>query len=73
MYFDEVSIFSHRIKENIQSNKGIGTIIKLRKTLHRDYLVTIYKRFMVSHLEYGNIIYDPPNNESYNQKIERIQ
>lgn len=64
---------ANKLRKISKAIKGIGTIIKLRKTLHRDYLVTIYKRFMVSHLEYGNIIYDPPNNESYNQKIERIQ
>lgn len=64
---------ANKLRKISKATKGIGTIIKLRKTLHRDYLVTIYKRFMVSHLEYGNIIYDPPNNESYNQKIERIQ
>ena len=28
---------------------------------------------MSPHLHYGDIIYDQPNNDSLNQKIERIQ
>ena len=28
---------------------------------------------MRPHLHYGDIIYDQPNNDSLNQKIERIQ
>ena len=28
---------------------------------------------MRPHLDYGDIIYDQPNNESFNQKVERIQ
>ena len=28
---------------------------------------------MRPHLDYGDIIYDQPNNESFTQKIERIQ
>ena len=33
----------------------------------------IYKSFVRPHLDYGDIIYDQPNNESPNQKVERIQ
>ena len=52
--------------------KGTGSIKKLSKTLHRHPLVTIYKSFMTLRLDYGDIIYDQPNNESFTQKIERI-
>ena len=53
--------------------KGIGVIQKLSKTLPRHSLITIYKSFVRPYLDYGDIIYDLPNNECFTQKIERIQ
>ena len=53
--------------------KGIGIIQKLNKTLSHHSLITIYKSFVRPHLNYGDIIDDQPNNESFTQKIERIQ
>ena len=53
--------------------KGIGVIQKLNKTLPRHSLITIYKSFVRPHLDYGDVNYDQPNNESSKQKIERIQ
>ena len=47
--------------------KRKGVIKKLSKTLPRHALMTTYKLFVRPH---GNIIYDQPNNESCNQKIE---
>ena len=47
--------------------------MKLSKNLPKHSLVTIYKSFVRPHLDYGDIIYDQPNNESFTQKIERIQ
>ena len=53
--------------------KGIGIIKKISKTLPRHALITIYKSFIRPHLDRTDIIYDQPNNESLDQKIERIQ
>ena len=53
--------------------KGIGVIKKLNKTFTRHSLITICKSFVRHHLDYGDIIYDQPNNESFTQKFERIQ
>ena len=53
--------------------RGIGIIKKFRKTLPRHTLITIYKSFVRSYLDYSDIIYDQPKNENLNQKIERIQ
>ena len=53
--------------------KGIGVIKKLSKTLPQHTLITKYNSFARPHLDYGGVIYDQPNNESLNQKIERIQ
>ena len=52
--------------------KGIGIIKKISKTLPRHALTTIYKSFVRPHLDRTDIIYDQPNNESLDQKIERI-
>ena len=52
--------------------KVIGIIKKLSKSLPLHSLVTVYKSFMRPHLDYGDIIYVQPNNESFTQKIERI-
>ena len=35
-------------------------------------LITIYKAIVRSHLDYGDILYDQPNNESLCQEIESI-
>ena len=53
--------------------KGIGIIKKLSKKLPWYTLITICKSFVRLHLDYGDIIYDQPNNESLIQKIDRIQ
>ena len=48
-------------------------IQKLRHILPRYSLITIYKSFVRPHLDYGDIIYDQPNNESFCNKIEKVQ
>ena len=39
----------------------------------RQTLLTIYKSLVRPRLEYGDIIYDQPNNESFCQKLESYQ
>ena len=51
----------------------IGIIRKLSKALPQHALTTIYKSLVRPHPGYGDIIYDQPNKENLNQKIERIQ
>ena len=52
---------------------GVGLINKLRSLLPRSSLLTIYKSFVRPHLDYGDIIYDQPNNQSLSDKIESVQ
>ena len=54
-------------------SKTIGLLRKLQKILPRPPLITIYKSFIRSHLDYGDIIYDQAYNVSFHQKIESIQ
>ena len=56
-----------------KANKGIGIIKRLSHTLPKKYLITIYKSFIRPHLDYCDVIYDQPNDESFCSKIERIQ
>ena len=53
--------------------KGISIIKKLSNVFPRKSLITIYKCFVRPHLDYGNLIYDQPNNESFYQEIESLQ
>ena len=53
--------------------KRICIIRKLDKALPQHSLITIYKSFVRPHLDCDDIIYDQPNQESLNQKLERIQ
>ena len=63
MYLDETLNFNLHIKEKMsKALKGIGIIKKLSKSLLQHSLITIYKSFVRPHLDYGDIIYDQPNN-----------
>ena len=53
--------------------KGIWFLRNLSNKLPRQALVTIYKAFIRPHLEYGDIIYDKPDNETFINKIEKAQ
>ena len=45
----------------------------LSHILPRKSLLTIYKSFTIPHLDYCDVIYDQTNNESFCNKIEKIQ
>ena len=46
-------------------SKGISVIKKLKCNLPRKSLVTIYKAFLRALIDYGDIIYEQPQNESF--------
>ena len=39
----------------------------------RSAFLTIYKSFIRPHLEFGDILYDKPDNENSENKIEKVQ
>ena len=45
----------------------------MNNVLPRSRLLTIYKSFVRPHLDYGNVLYHQPNNESMNSKPESVQ
>ena len=60
----------------ISSKKKNKTVVLLRKFQNifpRSALLTIYKRFVRTHLDYGDIIYDEAFKNSFHQKIESLQ
>ena len=66
--------FNTHITEKIgKASKGIEVIKKLFKSLPRNTLLTIYKLFVRPYLDYGDIVYDRPNNESFISKLEQVQ
>ena len=46
-------------------NKGIAMMKKLRYSLPSKSLITIYKAFLRTLIDYGDIIYDQPQNNSF--------
>ena len=74
MHLDEKLSFNTHVKDKIaKANKGIGIIRKLSYFLPRESLITIYKSFFRPHIDYGDIIYNQPNNEQFCNMIERVQ
>ena len=74
VYLDEKLNFNTDITEKKgKCSKGIGVIKKLFKSLPRNALLTIYKSFVIPHLDCGDIVYGLPNNESFISKLEKVQ
>ena len=57
----------------LKINKSISVIKRLRYSLWRKSLVTIYKAFLRSLIDYGEIIYDQSQTESFCEKLESVQ
>ena len=74
VHLDEKLTFTdHLISIIEKANRGINILRKLRNHLPRPALLTLYKTFIRSHLDYADVIYDQPNNSSFKNKIESIQ
>ena len=66
--------FNEYINNKINNcNKIIGVIKELSLTLSRKTLFTIYKSFFRPNLDYADIIYNKPFNESFKNKSETVQ
>ena len=63
MYLDEKLNYNTHIKEKLRNvYKGIGLLRNISNKLPRQALVTIYKAIIRPHLDYGDIVYDKPDN-----------
>ena len=74
LILDEKLNFKQHIESPIvKINKGVAVIKKLRYSLPRKSLITIYKTFLRPLIAYGDIIYGQPQNESFSEKLESVQ
>ena len=74
IHLDEKLDFNAHIKEKIsKAYRGIGIIKKLQSKLPRNALLTIYKSFIRPHLDYGDIVYNQPTNDSFCKNLESAQ
>ena len=55
------------------SFRRITLIQNLQNKFPRNALLTIYKSFIRPHLDYDDVVYDQPKNESFSGKLEEIQ
>ena len=53
-------------------NKLMGITRRLSINLPPSALLTIYKSFIRSNLDYGDILDDKPDNENFGNKIEKV-
>ena len=53
--------------------KIFGIIKRLSFSVPRKALLTIYKSFIRPHLDYGDILYDKPGNQNFQNKLEKVQ
>ena len=74
LFLDSKLNFSGHINEKIKkATKGMNVIRKMNLSLPRSSLLTICKSFVRPHLDYGDVIYDQPNNSILSDKIESVQ
>ena len=74
LVLDEKLTFGYHLSEKIsKANKGIGLIKRLYFHLPRKSLLSIYKSFIRPHLDYGDVIYDQPHNDTFCRMIESVQ
>ena len=57
----------------IEIYKTIGLLCKFQNFLPRKSLLTIYKSFILQHLDYGDINCDQSYNTSFHQRLESLQ
>ena len=74
MILDKELNFNEHLDNKIsKANKGIGMIRKLHHIVPRKTLLNIYKSYIRPHLDYGDVIFDQPHNDSFCKKIESVQ
>ena len=54
-------------------HKTVAILRKFQNVLPGPVLLTTYKCFVKTHLNYGDIVYDQTFNNSFHQKIESLQ
>ena len=69
----KLNFIAHVDQKIKKCNRTIGLIKRLSVTLPRNALLAIYKTFVRPHPDYADILYDKPNNENFQNKLEKVQ
>ena len=69
----KLSFFDHINEKIKKATKEVNVIRKMSLLLPCSSLLTTYKSFARPHLDYGDVIYDQPNNSRLSDKIESVQ
>ena len=73
LFLDEKLTFGHHLNEKI-SKANIGLIrTRLYSYLPRKSLLNIYKSFIRPHLDYDDVIYNQPHNDTFCRMIKSVQ
>ena len=74
MFFHEELNFGEHLRYIANKvNTSVRLLRKLQKCLPRRSLVTIYKSFIIPHLDYGDVIFDQVYNKSFHETLESLQ
>ena len=72
--FDSKLAFNIHIEQKIKNcNEIIGLIRKISVSLQIKAFLTIYKSFVRPHLDDGDVLYDKPHNQNFENKLEKVQ
>ena len=72
--FDLKLNFDKHLKEKSSIIKNfISLLRKLRHSVPRRPLLSIYKTFLGAHVDYFDVIYDKTHNEKFTDTVESIQ
>ena len=80
LILDETLYFKCHIEEKItKTNKSVGPLKNMASYVQRKTLLTadihihVYKWYVSPHLDYADVVYDQPNNQSLWDRIESAQ
>lgn len=68
-----LNFVEHINERSKKPNKGIIVIRKSHLSLQCVSLLTFYKSFVWPHMDYGEVVYDQPNDPTLSDKIESVQ
>ena len=70
---ESLSFEEHLKAISVKTNKTLYLLHKLQNLLPRAALIILYKLFIRTYLDYGDIIYEQAFNSSFYEKLESIQ
>ena len=74
LVLDSKLSFNEHVNQKINKcNRITGLMKRLSLILSRNQLLTIYKTFVRSHLDYADIIHDKPFDDSFKENLEKVQ